>query len=110
MTERTFRPYDPDQLLVLPPSLRDWLPADHLAYCVADLVEQLDLQPILQSKGGVTRGNAPNDPRMLVRVLLYAYAVGVRASRQIARRLQEDVAFRIKGRNIVANEQEYLYP
>ncbi len=41
MTERTFRPFDPDQVLVLPPSLRDWLPADHLAYFVADLVAQL---------------------------------------------------------------------
>ncbi len=110
MTERTFRPYDPDQLLVLPPSLRDWLPTDHVAYSVADLVEEMDMQPILQSDGGVTRGNAPYDPRMLVRVLLSAYAVGVRALRQIARRLQEDVAFRIKGRNSGANEQEYLYP
>ena len=99
MTERTFRPFDPDQLLLLPPSLRDWLPADHLAYFVADLVEELDLQPILQSYGGVTRGNAPYDPRMLVRVLLYAYAVGVRGSRQIARRLQEDVAFRVLAAN-----------
>ena len=59
MTERTFRPYDPDQLLVLPPSLRDWLPTDHLAYFVADLVEELDLQPILKTYGRVTRGNAP---------------------------------------------------
>ena len=99
MTDRTFRPSDPDQLLVLPPSLGDWLPADHLAYFVADVVEELDLQPILQSYGGVTRGNAPYDPRMLVRVLLYAYAVGVRASRQIARRLQEDVAFRVLAAN-----------
>ncbi len=99
MTERTFRPYDPDQLLVLPPSLRDWLPTDHLAYFVADLVEELDLQPILKTYGRVTRGNAPYDPGMLVRVLLYAYAVGVPASRQIARRLQEDVAFRVLAAN-----------
>ena len=95
MPGRTFRPYEPDQLLLLPPSLRDWLPADHLAYCVADLVEDLNLQPILNTYGELTRGTVPYDPRMLVAVLLYAYAVGVPSSRQIARRLHEDIAFRV---------------
>lgn len=99
MPGRTFRPYEPDQLLLLPPSLRDWLPADHLAYFVADLVEELDLQPLLKTYGGLTRGTAPYDPQMLVRVLLYAYAVGVPASRQIARRLHADIAFRVLAAN-----------
>jgi transposase len=99
MPTRTFRPYEPDQLLLLPPSLRDWLPADHLAYCVADLVEELDLQPILNTYGSLARGTVPYDPRMLVAVLLYAYAVGVPASRQIARRLHEDIAFRVLAAN-----------
>jgi transposase len=99
MPTRTFRPYEPDQLLLLPPSLRDWLPADHLAYFVADLVEDLDLQPILNTYGDLTRGTVPYDPRMLVAVLLYAYAVGVPSSRQIARRLHEDIAFRVLAAN-----------
>lgn len=99
MPTRTFRPYEPDQLLLLPPSLRDWLPADHLAYFVADVVEELDLQPILNTYGDLTRGTAPYDPRMLVAVLLYAYAVGVPASRQIARKLHEDIAFRVLAAN-----------
>ena len=99
MPTRTFRPYEPDQLLLLPPSLRDWLPADHLAYFVADLVEDLDLQPILNTYGDLTRGTVPYDPRMLVAVLLYAYAVGLPASRQIARRLREDIAFRVLAAN-----------
>ncbi len=99
MTTRTFRPSDPAQLLLLPPSLRDWLPEDHLAYFVADLVDELDLQAIHKTYGGVTRGTVPYDPRMLVRVLLYAYAMGIPASRQIARRLQEDVAFRVLAAN-----------
>lgn len=99
MPSRTFRPFEPDQLLLLPPSLRDWLPADHLAYFVADVVEELDLQPILNTYGGLTRGTIPYDPRMLVAVLLYAYAVGVPASRQIARRLHEDIAFRVLAAN-----------
>lgn len=81
MPTRTFRPYEPDQLLLLPPSLRDWLPADHLAYFVADLVEELDLRPLLTTYCDLTRGTVPYDSRMLVAVLLYAYAVGVPASR-----------------------------
>ena len=99
MPTRTFRPYEPDQLLLLPPSLRDWLPAAHLVYFVADVVEELDLQPILNTYGDLTRGTAPYDPRMLVAVLLYAYAVGVPASRQIARKLHEDIAFRVLAAN-----------
>jgi len=99
MPTRAFRPFEPDQLLLLPPSLRDWLPADHLAYFVADVVEELDLQPILNTYGDLTRGTVPYDPRMLVAVLLYAYAVGLPASRQIARRLHEDIAFRVLAAN-----------
>ncbi|MDP3091474.1 MAG: hypothetical protein Q8N04_12400 [Nitrospira sp.] len=76
MPGRTFRPYDQEQIFLLPPSLREWLPADHRASVVADLVEDLDLKPILTTYGGVTRGSVPYDPRMLVAVLLYAYAVG----------------------------------
>ena len=99
MLDRTFRPYEPDQLWLLPPSLGEWLPEDHLAYFVSDLVAELDLTPILKTYGGVTRGNAPYDPRMLVTILLYAYAVGIPASRQIARELEEDVAFRVLAAN-----------
>ena len=61
---------------------------------MTDLVEDLNLTPILTTYGGVRRGTAPYDPRMLVAILLYAYAVGVPSSRQIARRLHEDIAFR----------------
>jgi len=99
MLERTFRPYEPDQLLLLSPSLKDWLPEGHLSYFVSDLVDTLDLGPVVKTYGSVTRGNAPYDPRMLVKVLLYVYAVGVPASRQIARKLEEDVAFRVLAAN-----------
>lgn len=99
MTTRTFRPYDPDELWLLPPSPRDWLPEDHLAYFLSDLVDELNLQPILATYGGVTRGTAPYHPQLLVKVLLYAYAVGMPASRQIARKLEEDVAFRVLAAN-----------
>jgi transposase len=94
-----FRPYDPDELWLLPPSPRDWLPEDHLAYFLSDLVDEFNLTPILVSYGGVTRGTAPYHPQLLVKVLLYAYAVGIPASRQIARKLEEDVAFRVLAAN-----------
>jgi transposase len=99
MTTRMFRPYDPDELWLLPPSPRDWLPEDHLAYFVSDLVDELNLTPLLATYGGVTRGTAPYHPQLLVKVLLYAYAVGIPASRQIARKLEEDVAFRVLAAN-----------
>jgi len=56
ITIRTFRPYDPEELWLLPPSPQDWLPEDHLAYFLADLVEALNLQPILASYGGRVSG------------------------------------------------------
>ncbi|MBH0203876.1 MAG: transposase, partial [Nitrospira sp.] len=85
----------------MPPSPREWLPEAHLAYFLSDVVDELNLQPILMTYGGVTRGSAPYHPQLLVKVLLYAYAVGVPASRQIARKLEEDVAFRV----LAANQQ-----
>jgi transposase len=99
MTTRTFRPYDPDELWLLPPSPHEWLPEDHLAYVVSEVVEALDLTAIVEAYGQTTRGTVPYHPRMLVKVLFYAYAVGVPASRQIARKLDEDVALRVLAAN-----------
>lgn len=99
MPTRTFRPYDPDELWLLPPSPHDWLPEDHLAYVVSEVVEELDLTAIVEAYGQTTRGTVPYHPRMLVKVLFYAYAVGVPASRQMARKLDEDVAFRVLAAN-----------
>ena len=99
MPTRTFRPYDPEEVWLLPPSPQEWLPEDHLAYFLSDLVETLNLAPILQSYGGGTRGTAPYHPQLLVKILFYAYAVGIPASRQIARELDENVAFRVLAAN-----------
>lgn len=99
MTERTFRPYDPDQMLLLPPSLKEWLSPGHLVYFVAELVPSLDLAAILLSYGGPARGTMPYDPRMLTAVLIYGYCTGVFSSRRIARKLEEDVAFRVLAAN-----------
>ena len=92
---KTYRSYCPDQLLLLPPSLRDWLPENHLAYFVADVVDQLDLSEIESYYERDDRGQPPYHPRMMTKILVYAYCVGVFSSRKIQRRILEDVAFRI---------------
>jgi transposase len=92
---KTYRPYMPEQDLLLPPSLRDWLPEDHLAFFVSDLIDQLDLSTITTVYEDEDRGYPPYHPVMLTKVLVYAYCVGVLSSRKIQRRLMEDVAFRV---------------
>lgn len=91
----TFRPYSPDQELLLPPSLNEWLPEGHLAYFISDVVEELDLGAFYARYEGSGRRNSPFDPRMMLKVLIYAYATGVFSSRKIARKLEEDVALRV---------------
>ena len=94
---KTFRAFDPDQTLLLPPSLNDWLPEDHLARFVAELVDQvLDLAPIYDDYTEA-RGYPPYDPRLMVRLLVYGYSIGVRSSRAVERRCVDDVAFRYLG-------------
>ena len=93
----TFRPYQPDQLLLLSPDVREWLPPGHLAHHVSDLVDALDLSAFYAPYEGDGRRNAPYEPSMMVKILLYAYATGVFSSRAIARKLEEDVAFRVLG-------------
>jgi transposase len=92
---KTYRPYVPEQDLLLPPSLRDWLPEDHLAFFVSDLIDQLDLSAITRVYEDEERGYPPYHPVMLTKVLVYGYCVGVFSSRKIQRRLIEDVAFRV---------------
>ncbi len=91
----TFRRYVPEQSLLLPPDLRDWLSEGHLAHHISDLVDGLDLTAFYAPYEGDGRRNAPYEPRMMVKILLYAYATGVFSSRGIARKLEEDVAFRV---------------
>ncbi len=91
----TFRPCAPDQSLLFPPSPRDWLPEGHLGFFIADTVAALDLQALYAPYDGDGRRNQPFDPQMMVTVLLYAYATGTFSSRRIARKLEEDVAYRV---------------
>ena len=96
---KTYVPYDPDQQLLLPAALQEWLPDDHLAYFISDVVDQLDLSSITARYEGERRGGPPYHPRMMVKVLLYGYCVGVASSRRIAQRLHEDIAFRVLAAN-----------
>ena len=90
---KTFRPFDRDQMLLMPPSLHDWVSEDHLARFVADVVEALDLSAI-EATYTEERGYPPYHPRMMVGVLLYAYCTGTYSSRKIAAKLADSVAFR----------------
>ena len=92
--DKTFRPFEPDQILLMSPSLDEWLPEDHLGRFVAELVDGvLDLSSIYADYTEA-RGYPPYDPRLMVRLLLYGYTTGMRSSRGIARRCVDDVAFR----------------
>jgi transposase len=90
-----FRPYEPEQQLLLPPSLQDWLPAGHLAYFISDTVDQLDLSEILSAYRASGQGNVAYHPAMMLKLLIYGYATGLFSSRRIARACDTDIAFRI---------------
>jgi transposase len=90
-----YRPYLPDQDLLLPPSLRDWLPEDHLVYFVSDVVDQLDLSAIHTWYEREQRGQPPYDPVLMTKLLVYGYCTGVFSSRRLQKRIQEDIPFKV---------------
>ena len=92
---KKFRAYDPDAPLAMPVCLRDWLPEDHLVYLVSDVVDALDLGEIYAHYAEHLRGQPPYDPRMMVKLVLYAYTVGIPSSRRIEQKTYEDIAFRV---------------
>ncbi len=91
---KKYRFYDPHQTLVLPLNIRDWLPDGHLALFISDVVDELDITPIFNYYEGEERGNPPYNPRMMTKIIIYAYCVGVPSSRKIEKKLYEDIAFR----------------
>ena len=90
-----FLPCDRDQSYLLPPSLEDWLPEDHLAWFLLDAVGQMDLHPFYARHREDGWGAPAFEPSMMVTLLLYAYCIGERSSRRIERRCLEDIAFRV---------------
>ena len=99
MMDRKFKQCNRDQMYLLPPSLRDWLPGGHLAYFIIDLMDHLDLSEIHASYGGDGRGQPPYNPAMMTALVLYAYCVGKPSSRKIERATHEDVGFRVIAAN-----------
>lgn len=92
-----YKTYDPDQLFLLPPSLREWLPEGHIAYFISDVVDELNLTEIEIEKAYSSRlpGQPPYHPAMMVKLLFYAYCLGIPSSRKIEQETYENVAFRI---------------
>jgi transposase len=92
---QNFLSCDRDQALLLPPDLRDWLDEDHLAWFVIETIDEFDLEPFYAAYRADGHGASAHDPKMMLTLLAYAYAVGERSSRGIERRCREDVAFRV---------------
>lgn len=93
---KQYKPWSPEQAFLLPPSPMEWLPEDHFAYFVLEVVQELDLtaiEDVIQEKDG--RGERPFSPRMMTALIVYAYSVGVFSSRKIERATHEDVPFRV---------------
>jgi transposase len=114
---KTFKPYTPDQLLLLPPALQDWLPEGHLALFISDVVDHaLDLTPILATyETGDGRGQPPYHPALLVKLLVYGYCTGKPSSRKIEKATYEEVPYRVLAANqhpdhdsIAAFRQQHL--
>src|SRR5579871_442159 len=91
---------DRGQTFLLPPSLMDWLPEDHLVWTVLGAVEEMNLDVFYGAYRANGQGRAAYDPSMVVALLLYSYALGIRSSRQIERACVEDVAFRVITANL----------
>src|SRR4051794_15984493 len=98
---QNFLACDREQELLLPPSLREWLADDHLVWLILEAVAELDLAAFYADYRADGHGRAAHDPAMMVGLLLYGYAVGVRTSRGIERHCRDDVAFRVISANQV---------
>lgn len=92
---KRFKQYAPEQQLLMPPSLQEWLPEGHLVYFVSDVVEEMDLTEIYKDYDASNEGQPAYDPSMMVKLLLYAYCVGVPSSRKIEKKTYEDIGFRV---------------
>lgn len=89
---------DLNQSFLLPPSMKDWLPKDHLVWFIDDAIDQLDIEAIAAGYRMCGKGELPYPPRLLLKILIFAYCTGVFSSRKIAAKLQDSVAFRVLAR------------
>ena len=96
---KTYRSFAPDQMFLMPPSLVEWLPKNHLVFFVRDVLEKIDLSPITSVYEREERGYPPYHPKMMTGILLYGYCNGIASSRKLAKRCEEDIAFRVLAAN-----------
>ncbi|HEV8177076.1 MAG TPA: transposase [Gemmatimonadales bacterium] len=96
-----FRPYTPEQLYLLPPDPQEWLSEDHLAYCIRDLVQELDWAPFLAGYSQEGRGAAPYAPQLMVSLRLYGWCQQFFSSRRIERLCTDDLG----GRYLAAGQR-----
>lgn len=94
-TKTRFKPYQPNQLLLLPPDMKQWLPEGDLAYFIMDMVNQLDISAIYDSYDGTKGGQPAFDPKMMTALILYCYCIGLPSSRKIEKATYDRVAFRV---------------
>ena len=92
---KSYRPYLPEQSLLLAPNVRDWLPENHLAYFIGDVIDELELSAIEAYYEREERGYPPYHPSMMTKILVYGFCVGVFSSRKLAQRLHEEIGFRV---------------
>lgn len=95
MGDYRFLPYEPEKPLLLPPDMHAWLPDDHLALFISDLVDSLDLGEIVAKYLHLEGGHPAYHPAMMLKLIFYGYCVGIRSSRRIEQKTYEDVAFRV---------------
>jgi hypothetical protein len=106
---KTYRPWNPNQQWLLPPSVHDWLPENDLVYFILDTVNELDISAITQKYEQEERGFPPYNPRMMVALLFYAYCRGIFSSRKIMQACEERLTFRvIAGDDIMPRLRKHL--
>lgn len=96
---KTYRPYEPNQMFLMPPSLLEWLPSNHMVHVLREVMEIIDLSPITSTYEAEERGYPPYHPKVMTGILLYGYCHGIRSSRKLAKHCQEDVAYRVLSAN-----------
>ena len=96
---KTYRPYEPNQMLLMPPSLLEWLPSNHMVHVLREVLEIIDLSPITSTYEVEERGYPPYHPKVMTGILLYGYCHGITSSRKLAKHCQEDVAYRVLSAN-----------
>jgi transposase len=90
-----FRPYDPNQLYLMPPSVRDWVPEGDLSHFISDTIDNLDLSAFSDKYRSDGAGTTPYHPGMMLKILVYSYSVGIFSSRKIEQGLKRDIALRM---------------